>query len=259
MTDTQQCEGGTTAIFSRRKIVTILLSGLGATLVGGCQRGEPNVLFGPASSPKTTWIPATVAGSDNLEVSKFGGLACLSNESSYPACKFCKKRLNLAWQLQLDTLPCGEQELQTLGFSKLPSNSMCQCFMCSNYDCLTNDDMQSATLVQVVQRTDCSKATVKPQEQAFPAKLITGWHGQTDQPETDDGEVSPYDGDKLLGLPRWVQWPRQVQCNKCKHEMKYFFQLASKQNIPFEFGDSGLAYIFLCPQDWSGALVWDSH
>lgn len=52
--------------------------------------------------------------------------------------------------------------------------------------------------------------------------------------------------DKLGGWPAWSQGVEYPTCPKCGAEMRYVFQLASRDNLPIELGDLGRGHITQC-------------
>ncbi|CAD5989492.1 Galectin-9 [Planktothrix tepida] len=113
----------------------------------------------------------------------------------------------------------------------------------------------------------------------FPALTITDWREIEDYPDLDDlvalvygfeqvqedhfwdevvrrlglddldeyDEVYPTDnGDKLGGYPRWVQGMECPGCPVCHAPMRQVFQLASRKNLSYMFGDMGIAHVLQC-------------
>ncbi len=52
--------------------------------------------------------------------------------------------------------------------------------------------------------------------------------------------------DKLGGWPHWVQASEWPECPHCQQRMEFLFQVDSKDNIPFMFGDLGTGHITYC-------------
>lgn len=61
-------------------------------------------------------------------------------------------------------------------------------------------------------------------------------------------EAFPLNGEKLLGWPCWVQGPEYPSCPECGERMEMLFQIDSEQNVPWMFGDMGIAHITQCPR-----------
>jgi hypothetical protein len=55
-----------------------------------------------------------------------------------------------------------------------------------------------------------------------------------------------YDKDKLAGYPCWVQGIEYPGCPICCEPMRQVFQLGSDNNLPYEFGDGGIAHVLQC-------------
>jgi uncharacterized protein YwqG len=119
----------------------------------------------------------------------------------------------------------------------------------------------------------------------FPAKRITGWtvfddypgpqeHGECglkidydfskntarvecaslglvfeNQPTSVPEAISTAKGgDKLGGWPHWIQGVEYPECPTCGARMELVFQLDSKKNLPFMFGDVGCGHVTQCPK-----------
>jgi hypothetical protein len=54
-------------------------------------------------------------------------------------------------------------------------------------------------------------------------------------------------GDKLGGWPCWVQGAEYPNCPICGMRMRFIFQLDSRDNLPYDFGDCGTGHITQCP------------
>ena len=78
---------------------------------------------------------------------------------------------------------------------------------------------------------------------------------------------------KLGGVPSWIQNNETPSCPVCQRSMRFIAQIDAEldgslpadssswsQYSSFEFGDAGLGYVFICPEDCStnGAFLWQS-
>lgn len=97
----------------------------------------------------------------------------------------------------------------------------------------------------------------------FPTKTITGWKELEDYPmysevkrhgiflSEEEEKVFqdmdyPVQGEKLYGWPYWIQDIEYPDCPSCGNKMGSIFQIDSRDNLPYEFGDSGCGHIFQC-------------
>ena len=61
--------------------------------------------------------------------------------------------------------------------------------------------------------------------------------------------------DKLAGWPFWLQWRNYPDCPRCERQMRFVFQIDSQDNVPYDFGDSGIVSLFQCPVHKSEVAV----
>ncbi len=145
-------------------------------------------------------------------------------------------------------------------------------------------DIGSAAPLPEISRND--------DEMPFTAKTITGWQTVEDYPDFHDLVVQVYgweraddwddnfldevvdrlglehlgdyedhsptvQGDKLSGYPNWSQDMEYPGCPICQAPMRLVFQLASWDNLPYQFGDMGTAHILQCKTHRERlAFVW---
>ncbi len=241
-------------VMKRREFLILLAAG-SVGLLTGCN--TPAVI--PIDKHKgPAWLPVALRSPDRLEATKFGGAAMIPEGTQWPQCPHCKKPLKLALQLNMNELPCPPAEVRARNIDMIPINSTLQFFMCGDWECLIKDEKASSTIVRMIDQTKPVSKAAAP-EDLYPVLIVNSWTETAEKPESEDEEAGPLEKDKLFGIPKWVQFPRQVTCDKCKNSMVYFFQIVSNNNLPFQFGDAGIGYIFLCPRDWNGAFVFDSH
>jgi hypothetical protein len=140
--------------------------------------------------------------------------------------------------------------------------------------------------VRIVQPQGPSLVSPMPtQESLMPPRTITGWTPLVDLPAPEEhkrlGLRCTYDfrswtmqlecpkldvnltipmkdcnvediasaapGDKLAGWPAWMQTVDYPKCPECRRRMVQVFQVESRDNIPFMFGDLGRGHIMQCP------------
>jgi len=158
--------------------------------------------------------------------------------------------------LNLNTLPISAE------------NSLIQLFYCTNREplCEVNCDAYSAFSESVVCRKIQIETTpfrIQPNlVEIFDEKRIVAWIPVDDYPHYDelDGlglniddndyeileieEIGiPKAGDKLFGWPHWVQSIEYPFDRKTGSQMNLLFQLDSKVNLPYMFGDLGVSHL----------------
>ncbi|HEY9605039.1 MAG TPA: WGR domain-containing protein [Allocoleopsis sp.] len=137
-------------------------------------------------------------------------------------------------------------------------------------------------LIRLVQPNgEASTAPIPlPESDYFPPKTIADWEQLEDYPEALDEIVAliygwdrvndqalkyellerlgfsdyedydehclTYNKDKLAGYPRWVQGMGYPGCPICREPMRQVFQLGSDDNLPYQFGDGGIAHVLQC-------------
>lgn len=203
-----------------------------------------------------SWKPITSTKNENNVVSKFCGQPLLNNKHLLPECGNCKDPMQLFVQLdsrELNEISIGEGILQV--------------FFC------TNEDSECDTYEPISQ---CSCARFLPIDKEystlnnsandsvnFPEKFIEGWSENFDYPRADELEMLgcklsddegqmiwdkgfPLEGDKLAGWPMWIQSIEYPTCPTCSDKMGSIFQIDSEDNVPYMFGDGGIAHIMQC-------------
>jgi uncharacterized protein YwqG len=211
---------------------------------------------------KNCWVPIVEEGDGEITGSKFSGIPYLPSETPWPVCRNCEKPMQLFLQLDSEALPvdCG----------KPWGDGLLQFFYCTSTDPLCEVDCQAfypfsrSTLLRVFSPIDDGSAYLEsPVNDAFPAKQIVGWSKMDDLPNWEEfeehglefpehkydklSEIYPRAGDKLLGWPLWIQGIEYPNCPKCDTRMQLVFQIDSKNNLPYMFGDVGCGHICQCP------------
>jgi uncharacterized protein YwqG len=227
---------------------------------------------------RPAWKPVVEKGDGGLAASKFSGIPFLSADESWPTCSACDEPLQLFLQLDLAALPAELKDQ----FGK----GLLQLFYCI-HDCAAEKwaPFSEGKLVRIVRPTRRTGAPDVPIKKGyFPAKTITGWSAFDDYPSPQEhdelGLKIDFDftknvarvqcaalaldfdnqalsipeaismaskGDKLAGWPHWIQSAEYPDCPKCGSRMHHVFQIDSRKNLPFMFGDVGCGHITQCP------------
>lgn len=226
-------------------------------------RTVDDVRSGLAGFKRACWRPITEEGDDaSINTSKFGGIPYLRSDEEWPVCANCSKPMQLFLQLNPKTLPASKQMLWGSG--------LLQFFYCTTSEPLCEVEAQAwapfskSTLLRVASiEGEGLRIDAEPVEDAFSSRRIIGWEESDDYPSEIELERSGYafesdlsdeyldlyprSGDKLLGWPLWVQDVEYPNCPICDKQMQLVFQIDSNDNLPFMFGDAGVAHISNCP------------
>lgn len=213
---------------------------------------------------KQAWYPIVENGVYAEKHSKFSGVPMLLESEIWPRCENCKKPMQLFVQLDSKELPIeannpfGEGYLQVF----YCTNDIQECDM----ECEAYFPFSKSTLVRVLgfDNTFLSNSIKSEVKNEIPKKYITGWIVKADYPNEEerfstgitltneesefafDNDITALHKDKLLGWPFWVQGIEYPDCPKCGECMDYIFQIDSKDNLDYMFGDSGCAHITQC-------------
>lgn len=205
---------------------------------------------------KKAYIPLTETVKEEHSIhSKFGGLPYLTPENEYPKCSNCGKHLQLLVQLNLEDLPENTE------------NGLIQLYFCTNPNTQCESKLTSKNITTSIFRkleiTGNSVIDSPDKEPIFPEKRITQFIEFIDYPHREDYykmgiELQVPDAiydymmannigttnanDKLFGYPHWLQSSEFTNTLKSDNE-HLLFQLASNDNLPFMFGDSGIGYL----------------
>lgn len=191
--------------------------------------------------------------------SRFGGAAWLAEGTSWPICPNCKKAMQFFVQINLTDAPKAARQQAGEGLIQL---FYCTTKVCED-ECEAFFAFSKSVVVRRVDVTGAGSVPSPPTSAPFPAKRIVGWTSVVDIPSIQDAEElgledealevenqdemdEPADGDKLLGWPHWVQGAEYPTCTECGRSMEYLFQLDSKDNLPYMFGDAGIGHITYC-------------
>lgn len=240
---------------------------------------------------RVAWRPQTQSGEGEPAGSRFGGLPWLPRGTAHPTCGDCGRPLRLLVQLDLATLPPAPQ-------AQLGTSSLLQALYCEGDDCIAAGPFDRAHLVRALAPGPGARAPMVGAP--FPERRIVGWQAlENDLPSPEEHEheglhvdydfkagtlsvrcpevgLAPttlpldaleseelgqaFDKDKLLGWPRWVQNVEYPACPRCHRQMQYVFQLDSEDNLPWMWGDAGIAHVTRCPEHPDVlTLVWACH
>jgi uncharacterized protein YwqG len=121
-------------------------------------------------------------------------------------------------------------------------------------------------LVRLVQPHSIGNVSVKLPANTLSIKKMIAWESFDEHPtyqEWDDFNIPVQvsdmvaeavedmlakEGDKLAVWPYWVQNIEYPSCPTCNKHMQLVFQLDSKNNLDFMFGDAGCGHIMQCSE-----------
>ena len=234
-----------------------------------------------ARQRRQAWKPVVQGGNGPTTASKFGGTPFLSDDAPWPDCKGCERPLANFAQLDLAALPKELNQQFGTGLLQLFYCFHDDCEDDTGWQLFTD----SKSCGRVIDPTAPENTPASKQDEPFEPKQIVDWTSFTDLPmpcehellglqrsydfqarslrlqcpelELDVvnpiGECSVEDiaisqeGDKLAGWPAWIQGVEYPNCPRCFERMIQVFQIESKDNIPFMFGDMGCGHITQCP------------
>lgn len=221
---------------------------------------------------RKTWKPIVIEGDKSPTASKFSGEPYLESGGEWPLCGNCKRPMQLFVQLNLEELPPEFSSESGL------AEGLLQMFYCVGrdptcaYECEAYKPFSKCSLVRIVKSPggDADSGTKPAVDNAllkdfFLAKTITGWEEQEDYPMYSEIKAHgihfnaeeeklyqsidfPVQGEKLGGWPYWIQDIEYPCCPVCRKKMGFLFQVDSRDNLPYEFGDSGCGHIFRCEE-----------
>jgi uncharacterized protein YwqG len=228
---------------------------------------------------RKVWIPIVENKSSEITKSKFSGIPYVQKDEEFPKCKICKISLELFVQLNLQELP------KELGIT---NKGLMQFFLCPN--CLEMSPGSNGNIRHPLIMNGVSSKTriienfnIEPNKDInhnslFPEKTIVNWKNigyeypdyledyQEKHPELifEMGKVpnewtyENFGGDKIGGYPSFCQFPMYPECKECGNPMKHIIQIASDYNIPYNFGDGGIAHIYFCEKQIENiGFHWD--
>lgn len=213
------------------------------------------------------WKPLLRSRSADSAVSKFGGAARLGPGERWPVCASCEVPLSLLLQLGAEDLPADA--------GRPFGNGLLQLFYCTDDHCSLPYDghygFDTNHLARVILPRTKTTVRKRPRRTLACTGAITGWERLADYPSAYEAEEvgvplsldeasdfcfyapdvagfeCPRECDKLLGWPHWIQGVVYPDCPTCNKKMRYLFQIASEDNVPYMFGDAGIGHVFICP------------
>jgi uncharacterized protein YwqG len=160
-----------------------------------------------------------------------------------------------------------------LNLSELPENrseGLIQLFYCTNHenDCENlNEGYMPFSENSVCRKISAAgpSAECEPEiDEVYPEMEIVGWEAKDDYPHfmefhelgielelldevwqmLQSSGMTPLPYDKLFGWPLWAQESEYYPIDRNSGtRMKMLFQIASEQNLPYMFGDTGVGHL----------------
>jgi uncharacterized protein (TIGR02996 family) len=243
---------------------------------------------------RPAWKPVVEDEDGPPTASKFSGTPWIGEGAPWPNCNRCHQPMLLFVQLNLSELPEELGDRFGPGLLQLFHCPQRECGRGVPGDHFST----YLVCVRVVHPQGPSQLVQAPACLAhFPALGIGGWARFIDLPDANEHEglglhynydfdvgktrvecpefgvvfdnidinehvaeaiASSKSGDKLSGWPYWVQNVNYPNCPRCGRQMVYIFQVASEDNVPYMFGDSGTGHITQCPEHKDVvAFGWD--
>jgi hypothetical protein len=208
-----------------------------------------------------------------MPVSKLGGKPVFTARLETPHCRICGQRMDFIGQFRLD------KPLQLSHRYQIAYVFMCP----GRYDergwltCSTWEAFSGAN--KVVLQQDNGLILIPDTPARYPNYTLTLQH--VFEPDldasrldlTDDQRDQISEATKLGGAPGWIQNDETPHCPHCCKGMRFVAQINAELDGPLpvdstqwkqyhflEFGDVGLGYVFICPDDCSsdGAFLWQT-
>ncbi|MEA5515412.1 WGR domain-containing protein [Nodularia sp. UHCC 0506] len=279
---------------AEKKINEKLKKGYDITTIAPPPQPEPDLDIAQFIRP--AWKPVVIEGDGDRLASKFCGRPWLAEDETWPTCPNCAQPMQLFFQLNLAELPEPVREEFGTGLLQMFHCIPGDCQPEGEYGTIyygREPYLIKNVIIRLVQPLGNGSTPPLPEIDGqeygidFPAKTITDWVEIEDYPHPDDlvalvygwdqvtncdrgnelagrlgceqyDEVYPTDeGDKLGGYPRWVQDMECPGCPVCHAPMRQVFQLASCDNLPYMFGDMGIAHVLQCKTHKDQfAFVW---
>jgi uncharacterized protein YwqG len=223
---------------------------------------------------KKTWIPITEEKETTYKNSKFGGGKYLIINSEEINCKACSRPFIPLFQIDLKSVPQNS----------FPFNEgllqFFYCLNCEGPDYLGREDMGIKARILNLETDQLIEYDFK---EFYPEKAIIDWKfiGYEVHPEMFDfifgqgdsyslkaysefepllkdfseeenkliqeiGEFYMSRSDKIGGYGKYIQGYPYLKCKICNKELKHIVQIGSEINIPYMWGDGGIAHVFIC-------------
>lgn len=243
-----------------------------------------------------TWVPITENQEGTIYNSKFLGKAYLNKNEDYPRCGFCNEPLQILLQLNLEEIPkekniFGKGIIQLFYCFNLEKN----CYLSdldyngriNRNNIFENPANQLLRYLPYFEKLNLESYQLKINElkdKLLPEKIIKYWKyagieytyfaykfadrktspvyikkGSEEYYLIDDNIDRIIRGEKIGGFPLYIQSEGiYEQCPDCGKILQELIQIGSNVNIPFMFGDGGVAHILLCPEHKNNLLfTWD--
>lgn len=173
-------------------------------------------------------------------VTKLGGRPAWQEEPQWPVSRSLGRPMSFLGQFRLDDGPAGEPRLAYVFMtgSADPDDDL-------DVDSFDPEGGENAVIIQPGGRVP-GFLTVRPADE--PGLSLVGDHRPVDSPAAD-GEV-PFQF--LGGEPAWLQFDETPGDG-----WRLVAQLTAEPG--FDFGDDGVAYLFVSPDGAEGRFLWQCH
>lgn len=191
---------------------------------------------------KVWYGKAARSGPDQL-----GGAAPGVSADAWPVCSDCDAPMGHVATLRADP--------ERLPLSKHAGVAI---FMCMSGSCDETWDAsagQNAALLL----TDAKKAGKAPKGAPGLKKRAIAWkEGFEKDPEVEPDAEIPITT-KVGGYPGWIQSEESVTCPQCEAAMTLRAQLDGSLDHDLNFGDTGTAFVLVCPDEHAAAFLWQCY
>lgn len=214
---------------------------------------------------RMAYLPVTEPVHEQFSIhSKIGGLPYLRHEEDWPVCANCGKYMQLLLQLNMADFP------------EKKNSGLVQLFYCTSREPHCETEMRTCKPFSggAVSRKifiEGPPVKVTPRlDDIFDEYRIVSWKKKKDYPHFEeykrlgidlliDDEVYelmeqreeglPIAEDKLFGWPYWIESENYPYDRKTGSQMRLLFQLDAKDNFPGLFGESGIGYLTVSPDN----------
>lgn len=169
--------------------------------------------------------------------------------SRWPTCRACRR--------PLETLAVLHRHAERLPLTHTAAIAV---FQCGETECEPWDPARGGNRVLLLGESDLAAEPPKPPagcEHARPQSIAYGKPRFELDPEKEEVEEQPDGNSKLGGFPGWVQHPEVPTCDACAKPMRFVAQLAGNE-AGMNFGDVGVGYLFICPEEHQGKFLSQS-
>jgi len=186
---------------------------------------------------------------DRRGVDVIGGMPRISARR-WPKCTDCSKPMSHVMTLRRHT--------KRLALHKHAGLAV---FMCLNEEtagcCETFEPFAGANAVLLLSEKEMkSRPRHQPPANASPpVERLAIRYQRTFEPDPISEDIHGELDDKVGGYPVWYQQEHVPKCPSCGVAMRFVAQL-NEVAEPLNFGGGGVAYLFLCPDEHGGAVLW---